>query len=63
MPPLAPKLLAFHHPKDRFSSYVATEWIQNRTLPLFVEPDLGMPLDLVDMEKFDPDSYGEKKKN
>ncbi|KAK3018920.1 hypothetical protein RJ639_003517 [Escallonia herrerae] len=58
-PTAQPKLLSLRRDKDRFTKYAITS-LENLHKPqLYVEPDLGIPLDLLDLSVYNP-SKGEK---
>ncbi|KAL3840853.1 hypothetical protein ACJIZ3_025444 [Penstemon smallii] len=48
------KLLKFNRDPDRYCKYKITELEKNWKPQLYVEPDLGIPLDLLDMSVYNP---------
>ncbi|XP_074581644.1 protein PAF1 homolog [Curcuma longa] len=53
-PTAQPKLLAMNKDKDRFSRYTITSIEKTLKPKLYVEQDLGIPLDLLDMSIYNP---------
>ncbi|KAK4269316.1 hypothetical protein QN277_022488 [Acacia crassicarpa] len=51
-----PKLMAFKKEKDQYSKYTITSLEKLYKPKLFVEPDLGIPLDLLDLSVYNPSS-------
>ncbi|XP_022721469.1 protein PAF1 homolog isoform X2 [Durio zibethinus] len=51
-----PKLTALKKDKDRFTKYTITSMEKMYKPKLFVEPDLGIPLDLLDLSVYNPTS-------
>ncbi|CAA2933448.1 PAF1 homolog [Olea europaea subsp. europaea] len=48
------KLLNFKSDTDRFTKYTITSLEKNHKPQLYVEPDLGIPLDLLDLSVYNP---------
>ncbi|KAK4482010.1 hypothetical protein RD792_012926 [Penstemon davidsonii] len=48
------KLMKFNRDPDRYCKYKITELEKNWKPQLYVEPDLGIPLDLLDMSVYNP---------
>lgn len=55
-PSAQPKLMALKKDKDRFTKYTITSLEKMYKPKLFVEPDLGIPLDLLDLSIYNPPS-------
>ncbi|KAL4310769.1 hypothetical protein GQ457_01G040320 [Hibiscus cannabinus] len=55
-PSAQPKLMALKNDKDRFTKYTITSLEKMYKPKLFVEPDLGIPLDLLDLSVYNPPS-------
>ncbi|KAL3735912.1 hypothetical protein ACJRO7_024954 [Eucalyptus globulus] len=55
-PSAQPKLMAFKKDKDRFAKYTITSLEKSWKPELHVEPDLGIPLDLLDLNIYNPPS-------
>ncbi|XVE88816.1 hypothetical protein DITRI_Ditri19aG0098800 [Diplodiscus trichospermus] len=55
-PSAQPKLMALKKDKDRFTRYTITSLEKMYKPKLFVEPDLGIPLDLLDLSVYNPPS-------
>ncbi|KAF2301144.1 hypothetical protein GH714_020380 [Hevea brasiliensis] len=55
-PSAQPKLMTVKRDKDRFTKYTITSLEKNYKPQLFVEPDLGIPLDLLDLSVYNPPS-------
>ncbi|XVF26848.1 hypothetical protein REPUB_Repub14bG0054700 [Reevesia pubescens] len=55
-PSAQPKLMALKKDKDRFTKYTITSLEKIYKPKLFVEPDLGIPLDLLDLSVYNPPS-------
>ncbi|XVF86704.1 hypothetical protein PTKIN_Ptkin18bG0063400 [Pterospermum kingtungense] len=55
-PGAQPKLMALMKDKDRFTKYTITSLEKMYKPKLFVEPDLGIPLDLLDLSVYNPPS-------
>nr|DAD26472.1 TPA_asm: hypothetical protein HUJ06_027940 [Nelumbo nucifera] len=55
-PTAQPKLLALNTDKDRYTKYAITSLEKMHKPKLFVEPDLGIPLDLLDLNVYNPPS-------
>ncbi|KAG4211695.1 hypothetical protein ERO13_A02G117400v2 [Gossypium hirsutum] len=55
-PSAQPKLMALKKDKDRFTKYTITSLEKMYKPKLFVEPDLGIPLDLLDLSVYNPPS-------
>ncbi|KAF7843399.1 protein PAF1-like protein [Senna tora] len=55
-PSAQPKLMAFKKDKDQYSKYTITSLEKLYKPKLFVEPDLGIPLDLLDLSVYNPPS-------
>ncbi|GLT65915.1 hypothetical protein SLA2020_383150 [Shorea laevis] len=55
-PSAQPKLMALKKDKDRFTKYTITSLEKMYKPQLFVEPDLGIPLDLLDLSVYNPSS-------
>lgn len=55
-PTAQPKLMALKTDKDRFTKYTITSLEKMHKPQLFVEPDLGIPLDLLDLSVYNPPS-------
>ncbi|XP_042419340.1 protein PAF1 homolog isoform X2 [Zingiber officinale] len=53
-PTTQPKLLALNKDKDRFSRYTITSLEKMHKPKLYIEQDLGIPLDLLDMSVYNP---------
>ncbi|CAL9181209.1 unnamed protein product [Musa hybrid cultivar] len=53
-PTAQPKLLAMHKDKDRYTKYTITSLEKMHKPKLYVEQDLGVPLDLLDMSVYNP---------
>ncbi|KAG5537783.1 hypothetical protein RHGRI_025030 [Rhododendron griersonianum] len=53
-PTAQPKLLSLRRDKDRFSKYTITSLEKMHKPQLYVEPDLGIPLDLLDLSVYNP---------
>ncbi|XP_054781423.1 protein PAF1 homolog [Prosopis cineraria] len=53
-PSAQPKLMAFKKDKDQYSKYTITSLEKLYKPKLFVEPDLGIPLDLLDLSVYNP---------
>lgn len=53
-PTAQPKLLAMNTNKDRFSKYTITSLEKMHKPKLYLEPDLGIPLDLLDISIYNP---------
>ncbi|KAI8544508.1 hypothetical protein RHMOL_Rhmol08G0302600 [Rhododendron molle] len=53
-PTSQPKLLSLRRDKDRFSKYTITSLEKMHKPQLYVEPDLGIPLDLLDLSVYNP---------
>ncbi|XP_031255760.1 protein PAF1 homolog [Pistacia vera] len=53
-PSAQPKLMALKKDKDRFTRYTITSLEKNYKPQLYVEPDLGIPLDLLDLNVYNP---------
>ncbi|PPD68318.1 hypothetical protein GOBAR_DD34803 [Gossypium barbadense] len=51
-----PKLMALKKDKDRFTKYTITSLEKMYKPKLIVEPDLGIPLDLLDLSVYNPSS-------
>lgn len=51
-PTAQPKLMAFRKDKDRYTRYQITSLEKNYKPELYVEPDLGIPLDLLDLSVY-----------
>ncbi|XP_024530396.1 protein PAF1 homolog isoform X1 [Selaginella moellendorffii] len=49
-----PKLLRIYNDKDRYSKYSITSMEKTFKHKLYVEPDLGIPLDLLDLSVYNP---------
>ncbi|CAK9153497.1 unnamed protein product [Ilex paraguariensis] len=58
-PTAQPKLLSLRRDKDRFTKYAITSLEKVHKPQLYVEPDLGIPLDLLDLSVYNPPK-GEK---
>ncbi|GFY97086.1 hydroxyproline-rich glycoprotein family protein [Actinidia rufa] len=58
-PTAQPKLLSLRRDKDRFTKYTITSLEKMHKPRLYVEPDLGIPLDLLDLSVYNPPK-GEK---
>lgn len=55
-PSAQPKLMALKKDKDRFTRYTISSLEKNYKPQLHVEPDLGIPLDLLDLSIYNPPS-------
>ncbi|PPS09040.1 hypothetical protein GOBAR_AA11602 [Gossypium barbadense] len=55
-PSAQPKLMSLKKDKDRFTKYTITSLEKMYKPKLFVEPDLGIPLDLLDLSVYNPPS-------
>ncbi|XP_039070811.1 protein PAF1 homolog isoform X2 [Hibiscus syriacus] len=55
-PSAQPKLMALNNDKDRFTKYTITSLEKMYKPKLFVEPDLGIPLDLLDLSVYNTPS-------
>ncbi|XP_039053817.1 protein PAF1 homolog isoform X2 [Hibiscus syriacus] len=55
-PSAQPKLMALNNDKDRFTKYTITSLEKMYKPKLFVESDLGIPLDLLDLSVYNPPS-------
>lgn len=55
-PSAQPKLMALKRDEDRFTKYTITSLEKMYKPQLFVEPDLGIPLDLLDLSVYNPPS-------
>ncbi|GMH23366.1 hypothetical protein Nepgr_025209 [Nepenthes gracilis] len=53
-PTAQPKLMTIKRDKDRFTRYTITSLEKMHKSKLYVEPDLGIPLDLLDLSVFNP---------
>ncbi|CAK8560254.1 unnamed protein product [Lathyrus sativus] len=53
-PTAQPKLMAFKKDKDQYAKYTITSLEKTYKPKLFVEPDLGIPLDLLDLSVYNP---------
>eukprot|EP00252_Welwitschia_mirabilis_P018382 TRINITY_DN4085_c0_g1_i1.p1 TRINITY_DN4085_c0_g1~~TRINITY_DN4085_c0_g1_i1.p1 ORF type:complete len:791 (+),score=217.66 TRINITY_DN4085_c0_g1_i1:603-2975(+) len=53
-PTAQPKLLSINSYKDRFTKYAVTSLEKSYKPKLYVEPDLGIPLDLLDLSVYNP---------
>lgn len=53
-PTSQPKLLAMNTDKDRYTRYTITSLEKMHKPKLYVEPDLGIPLDLLDISVYNP---------
>uniref|UniRef100_A0A0D6QWV7 Uncharacterized protein n=1 Tax=Araucaria cunninghamii TaxID=56994 RepID=A0A0D6QWV7_ARACU len=53
-PTTQPKLLSFNTNKDQYTKYTITSLEKMHKPKLFVEPDLGIPLDLLDISVYNP---------
>ncbi|KAJ8553312.1 hypothetical protein K7X08_023990 [Anisodus acutangulus] len=53
-PTAQPKLLKLRRDPDRFTKYQITSLEKNHKPELYVEPDLGIPLDLLDLSVYNP---------
>ncbi|WCJ40870.1 hydroxyproline-rich glycoprotein family protein [Euphorbia peplus] len=53
-PSAQPKFMKLRRDEDRFSKYAITSLEKNYKPQLFVEPDLGIPLDLLDLSVYNP---------
>ncbi|XP_068649942.1 protein PAF1 homolog [Aristolochia californica] len=53
-PTAQPKLLPMNTNKDRYTKYAITSLEKMHKPKLFVEPDLGIPLDLLDLSVYNP---------
>lgn len=49
-----PKLMSLRRDKDRFTKYAVTSLEKMHKPELYVEPDLGIPLDLLDLSVYNP---------
>ncbi|PSS09766.1 hypothetical protein CEY00_Acc12681 [Actinidia chinensis var. chinensis] len=58
-PTAQPKLLSLRRDKERFTKYTITSLEKMHKPRLYVEPDLGIPLDLLDLSVYNPPK-GEK---
>ncbi|CAL0324103.1 unnamed protein product [Lupinus luteus] len=55
-PSAQPKLMAFKKEKDQYARYTITSLEKMYKPKLFMEPDLGIPLDLLDLSVYNPPS-------
>ncbi|XP_020227957.1 protein PAF1 homolog [Cajanus cajan] len=55
-PSAQPKLMSFKKDKDQYAKYTITSLEKMYKPKLFVEPDLGIPLDLLDLSVYNPPS-------
>ncbi|XP_042487246.1 protein PAF1 homolog [Macadamia integrifolia] len=55
-PSAQPKLLSLNSNKDQYTRYTITSLEKMHKPKLFVEPDLGIPLDLLDISVYNPPS-------
>ncbi|KAF8397452.1 hypothetical protein HHK36_016369 [Tetracentron sinense] len=55
-PTAQPKLLSLNANKDQYTKYTITSLEKMHKPKLFVEPDLGIPLDLLDISVYNPPS-------
>ncbi|XP_041002052.1 protein PAF1 homolog [Juglans microcarpa x Juglans regia] len=55
-PSAQPKLMAMKNEKDQYTKYTITSLEKTYKPKLFVEPDLGIPLDLLDLSVYNPPS-------
>ncbi|XP_058743616.1 protein PAF1 homolog [Vicia villosa] len=55
-PTAQPKLMSFKKDKDQYAKYTITSLEKMYKPKLFVEPDLGIPLDLLDLSVYNPPS-------
>ncbi|KAM6585193.1 hypothetical protein CsatB_012195 [Cannabis sativa] len=55
-PSAQPKLMSMRTEKDQYSRYTITSLEKTYKPKLFVEPDLGIPLDLLDLSVYNPPS-------
>ncbi|CAH9132262.1 unnamed protein product [Cuscuta epithymum] len=53
-PTAQPKLMSLRRDKDRFTKYTITSLEKVHKPQLYVEPDLGIPLDLLDLSVYNP---------
>ncbi|XP_065866653.1 protein PAF1 homolog [Euphorbia lathyris] len=53
-PSAQPKFMKLRRDEDRFTKYTITSLEKNYKPQLFVEPDLGIPLDLLDLSVYNP---------
>ncbi|KNA10638.1 hypothetical protein SOVF_142490 [Spinacia oleracea] len=53
-PSAQPKLMSLRREKDRFTRYTITSLEKMHKPKLYVEPDLGIPLDLLDLSVYNP---------
>ncbi|KAL5176372.1 Protein PAF1 [Glycine soja] len=53
-PSAQPKLMSFKKDKDQYAKYTITSLEKMYKPKLFVEPDLGIPLDLLDLSVYNP---------
>ncbi|XP_021749609.1 protein PAF1 homolog [Chenopodium quinoa] len=53
-PSAQPKLMSLKRDKDRFTRYTITSLEKMHKPKLYVEPDLGIPLDLLDLSVYNP---------
>ncbi|XP_062008486.1 protein PAF1 homolog [Rosa rugosa] len=53
-PSAQPKLMSMKKDKDQYTKYTITSLEKNYKPKLFVEPDLGIPLDLLDLSVYNP---------
>ncbi|XP_074312500.1 protein PAF1 homolog [Silene latifolia] len=53
-PSAQPKLMTLKRDKDRFTRYTITSLEKMHKPKLYVEPDLGIPLDLLDLSVYNP---------
>ncbi|XP_050235076.1 protein PAF1 homolog [Mercurialis annua] len=53
-PSAQPKLMSMKRDKDRYTKYTITSLEKMYKPQLFVEPDLGIPLDLLDLSVYNP---------
>ncbi|XP_038718092.1 protein PAF1 homolog [Tripterygium wilfordii] len=51
-PTAQPKLMSLKKDKERFTKYTITSLEKNNKPKLFIEPDLGIPLDLLDLRVY-----------
>ena len=50
--PFAPKLLRYEINEKKYTQFQWSDWMKRQTFPLLTENDLGMALDLVDLDGF-----------
>lgn len=55
-PSAQPKLMSMKRDKDQYSKYTITSLEKTYKPKLFVEPDVGIPLDLLDLSVYNPPS-------